>query len=66
MIVSLKYQGKSKSIKLPSKARVSDLLSKSGINPETVIIKRGKEIIPDTEALKDKDKLEAIKIISGG
>jgi len=66
MIVRLKYLGKNRNIELPSKAKVSDLLDKSGINPETVIIKRGKEIIPDTEVLKDKDKLEAIKIISGG
>jgi sulfur carrier protein ThiS len=66
MKVCFKYQGKSKKIALSAKSKVSDLLEKSGINPETVIIRREGIIIPYTGILKNKDKLEAIKVISGG
>jgi sulfur carrier protein ThiS len=66
MIVSLKYQGKSRKMELSSKAKVSDLLKEAEINPETVLIRRSGEIIPETEVLNNKDKLEAIRIISEG
>jgi len=31
-----------------------------------VLIKRGGEIIPDSEELEDKDKIEIIQVVSGG
>lgn len=66
MIVTLKYSGKNRNINLLTRAKVADLLKKASINPETVLIRREGVIIPDTEVLKDKDKLEAIRVISGG
>ncbi len=66
MIVTLKYSGKNRNIELPQKAKVADLLEKASINPETVLIRRDGIIIPETEALKNKDKLEVIRVISGG
>jgi len=43
-----------------------DVLQIMKINPEMVLIKRGGEIIPDSEELEDKDKIEIIQVVSGG
>lgn len=66
MKVSLRYLEKNKNVELPVKANVADLLEKAGINSETVIVRRDKEVIPETENLKNGDKLEALRIVSGG
>lgn len=43
-----------------------DVLQILKINPEMVLVKRGGEIIPDNEELKDSDKIEIIQVVSGG
>ena len=43
-----------------------DVLQILKINPEMVLIKRGGEIIPDSEELSDNDKIEIIQVVSGG
>ena len=43
-----------------------DVLQIMKINPEMVIVKRGEEIIPDSEELSDNDKIEIIQVVSGG
>ena len=41
-------------------------LEAAKINPETVLVKRKKQLIPHDEVLKDKDVLELVTVISGG
>jgi thiamine biosynthesis protein ThiS len=64
--ITITYQGKEKSVEIPENTRVSELLKKLRINPETVLVRRSNEIIPDTETLRDKDKIHVLKVISGG
>ncbi len=66
MEVSLTFSGKEKDIPLVKGDTVSDILKKADINPETVIVKRKKTIIPDDEEVKDGDSLYVLKVVSGG
>jgi len=45
---------------------VKDALNSAKINPETVLVKRKGQLIPQDETLKDNDILELITVISGG
>jgi sulfur carrier protein ThiS len=54
-IVRLKFEGK-----------VSSLLSKLKINPETVLVVREKELMTEEDYLQDKDKIRIMSVISGG
>ncbi|MBU0530169.1 MAG: MoaD/ThiS family protein [Candidatus Aenigmatarchaeota archaeon] len=66
MKIELKYKGKKSSVSVPAGACVLDAVQKAGINPETVLVRRKKEIIPETEKLNDKDYLEILSVVSGG
>jgi thiamine biosynthesis protein ThiS len=45
---------------------VSDFLSTIGINPETVLVVRNKEVLLESDELRQGDRLELVKVISGG
>jgi sulfur carrier protein ThiS len=64
--VHVSYQGKKSRISVRPGSEVGEVLEKAGINKETVIVRKGEEIIPDNDKLKDKDRIEVLKIISGG
>jgi thiamine biosynthesis protein ThiS len=64
--VHVSYQGKGNKVSVKDNSEVGEVLEKAGINKETVIVRRSEEIIPDNEKLNDKDKLEVLRIISGG
>jgi sulfur carrier protein ThiS len=64
--VSVSYQGKNNMVSVKSGANIGDVLEKIGINRETVIVRLGGEIVPETEKLKDKEGIEILRIISGG
>jgi len=58
--------GKSKIIKMPGKSRLENLLEKLEINPETVVVLRNGEVVPEFEKLSNKDRIEIIDIVSRG
>lgn len=66
MNVSLVFGKIKKKLVLGSGATAHDALKKAGINSEMVLIKRNGEIIPDAEKLKDGDKLELLRVVTGG
>lgn len=43
-----------------------DVLQILKINPEMVLVRRGGEIIPDSEELGEGDRIEIIRVVSGG
>ncbi len=53
-------------VELSEKSTVLDALRKLSINPEIFIVSRNGEIIHEHETLRNNDKLELIKVISGG
>jgi len=66
MKITVVMKGKKKVIKIGDKSKVIDVIKKIKLNPETVIVKRGQEILLETDDLKPNDKIEFIKIVSGG
>ncbi len=53
-------------IELEESATVLDALKKLDLNPEIFIVSRNSEVIHENEQLKNNDRLELIKVISGG
>ncbi|MEA2003553.1 MAG: MoaD/ThiS family protein [archaeon] len=66
MDIAVKYGNKDKNIEIDSNQRISDIMKKMDINAETVIVKVNGAIEPEDITLKKEDKIEIIKIISGG
>ncbi|MCK5451833.1 MAG: MoaD/ThiS family protein [Candidatus Aenigmarchaeota archaeon] len=66
MDIAVKYENKDKNIEIDSNQRISDIMKKMDINAETVIVKVNGAIEPEDITLKKEDKIEIIKIISGG
>jgi len=58
--------GKTRALKLPEKPSIENLLEKLGINPETVVVLRNGEVVPDFEELENKDRIEILDIVSRG
>ncbi|MCK5062543.1 MAG: MoaD/ThiS family protein [Candidatus Aenigmarchaeota archaeon] len=66
MDIAVKYENKDKNIEIDSNQRISDIMKKMDINAETVIVKVNGAIEPEDITLEKEDKIEIIKIISGG
>lgn len=66
MEVFVAHQGKKATVKLEENATVKMLLQEMKVNPETVLVGRKGEIIPEEERLRHKDAIELIRVISGG
>ncbi|MCX6817647.1 MAG: MoaD/ThiS family protein [Candidatus Aenigmarchaeota archaeon] len=66
MKIVAELQGRKHTLVLPDKAKAIDAVQKLGVNPETVLVRRGREIITDDEPLANNDKIELIKVVSGG
>jgi sulfur carrier protein len=46
--------------------RVRDLLRELQINPETVLVVRGQDLLTPDEVVKDDETVEVVSAISGG
>ena len=66
MKVNVKILGKQRKVELKGETDISGLLKKMKVNPETVIVKRRDEILLEDEKIRNNDKIELIKIVSGG
>lgn len=53
-------------IELESNSKVEDLLKTLNINPVTVIVSRGNELILEDAKLNDDDEIKILSVISGG
>ena len=62
----MKIEIDGKHVEVKKGAKVFDALDTIKINPETVLVRRKKQLIPHDEPLEDKDVLELITVISGG
>ncbi len=65
MEISVTYQGSKRNISFPGRT-ARDLLKELGILPETVLVARNGEIVPESEALAGGDRIELLRVISGG
>ncbi len=53
-------------VELPGSRRVRDLLHELRINPETVLVVRGEDLLTPDEVIKEGETIEVIPAISGG
>lgn len=53
-------------LEIPGSRRVRDLLRELQINPETVLVVRGQDLLTPDEMIKDEETVEVISAISGG
>ena len=66
MQIRLTYGKRSSRLGVKPGSTVAQALEKVGIGRETVVVRRSGVIIPLEEKLKPGDRLEAIRIVSGG
>ena len=57
------YEGRRRKGKGPT---VADALRSAGINPQNVLVRSGETILADDQKVRDGQKLEAFKVVSGG
>jgi sulfur carrier protein len=53
-------------VDMPGSRRVRDLLQELQINPETVLVVRGVDLLTPDELIKDEETVEVVPAISGG
>lgn len=59
-------EGKEKKVNLEERKKIVEVLKEAGINPETVIVRKGDKIIPETEKVGNEDFIKLIPVVSGG
>ncbi len=64
--IKIIYDKKTHNLELKDGSTVEEAIKLIKINPQIVIARRGDEIIPDTEKLKNNDRIELIRVVSGG
>ncbi len=58
--------GKARTIDLPKGSTLKGLVEKIGFNSETVLLRVGGEIVPEDTKITGKEKIEILKVVSGG
>ncbi len=53
-------------VQMPGNRRVRDLLQELQINPETVLVVRGEDLLTPDELIRDEETVEVVPAISGG
>ncbi len=66
MKVVVRLGEKRRSIEVPERSKVRDVIREAKVNPETVIVRRGEDILLEEDVVKRGESLEFIRIISGG
>lgn len=66
MKINVSYEKKKHSVEIRAKATAADVMKKLGINPEMVIVSKNGKFVPDTEEVSPRDKIEILKVVSGG
>lgn len=64
--VSAIYGKLKKRMVLAQNSTAKDAISQMGAHPEIVLVRRKGEIIPHEEPLKNGDKLELLRVVTGG
>jgi len=64
--VRIMDEGKTRTVRLKQGATALDLLQKLGIGRETVIVRVNGRVSPEEEMLKAGDRVEVLKIVTGG
>jgi sulfur carrier protein ThiS len=66
MEVKVILEGKKHRIKIRKNMSIKQLAKQLNLTLQNYIVKKDNEIVPDTEVIKDKSKIEFLRIVSGG
>ena len=66
MKIGAKFLNQAKKVSVKEGASVLDVLKELKINPETVLVKKDREIVTEDEPLGAGDEIEIIRVVSGG
>jgi len=53
-------------LELSADAMVRDALRAASIHPETVLVARDRQVVPDDEPLREGDELLVTRVVTGG
>ncbi|MFH0890276.1 MAG: sulfur carrier protein ThiS [Candidatus Aenigmatarchaeota archaeon] len=65
MKIEVAWLGKAKKTETKSRT-IENLLKELGINSETVIVSVNGEIVPESQKIRKNDRIEILKVVSGG
>ncbi|MBU5688728.1 MAG: MoaD/ThiS family protein [Candidatus Aenigmarchaeota archaeon] len=66
MKIKVIFEGKVKQLKAEKGMSIAELARKNGIILSNYIVKVNDVIVPEDEKINEKDKIEFLKVISGG
>ena len=66
MNIDVKLSGTTRSIELSDGSNAFDLLKELDLYPDAVLVFRDSRVLPEDEALEEGDRIEIMKIASGG
>ena len=64
--MEIRFVQENKTKKLKGKYHVRDILDKFDLNPETVLVARGNELLTKDQVIEEDDTIEILPVVSGG
>jgi len=64
--VKVKLRNPDREVEVAGERKVNDLLGELGINPDTVLVIRERELLTREDRVREQDEIEVRPVISGG
>jgi sulfur carrier protein ThiS len=64
--VKVKLRNPDREVEVVGERKVHDLLGELGINPDTVLVIRERELLTREDRVREQDEIEVRPVISGG
>lgn len=64
--MKVKLRNPDREVEVAGERKVHDLLGELGINPDTVLVIRERELLTREDRLREQDEIEVRPVISGG
>jgi len=64
--VKVKLRNPDREVEVAGERKVHDLLGELGINPDTVLVIRARELLTREDRVREQDEIEVRPVISGG
>ena len=64
--MKVKLRNPDREVEVAGERKVHDLLGELGINPDTVLVIRARELLTREDRVREQDEIEVRPVISGG
>jgi sulfur carrier protein ThiS len=64
--VKVRLRNPDREVEVAGERKVHDLLGELGINPDTVLVIRARELLTREDRVREQDEIEVRPVISGG